>query len=451
MRRALLVLLLAAACVGDPQKASWGLDAISKMQTPADPMPFCVPAWPSGGAPVGNPALEEQRRSCAYGSGSTAEDSLGLDPKLAQAIPIRHVIVMMKENRSFDHLLGKLHETRPEVDAVPADYVNEDLEGNAVAPFHADTTCLSPDPGHQSDSMATGFDHGKMDGFVRNAAQTTKTDGHYVMAYYQPSDLPLYYWLASTWALNQRHFAPMVSGTYSNRNFMLFGDNAGAVDTGIVFPSPNTPSLLHTLMNAGFTWGAYCNPKPNDLPFSGSLDMFQGDPGVHTLDELYQALDDGTLPNVAFVDGQDSVDDDHPTADLQKGEAWVKKLYQHATHSPQWPLTAIIWIYDEGGGFPDHVTPDVACASHQGSPWTQRGPRVPLVVISPWARMGYVSSVSEDHTAITRFIETVFGLPALTRRDANSPALLDLFDFSCPGRGFEPPAAPEPGTGGCVK
>jgi phospholipase C len=83
------------------------------------------------------------------------------------------------------------------------------------------------------------------------------------------------------------------------------------------------------------------------------------------------------------------------------------------------------------------------------SPWTQRGVRVGMVVISPWARRGFVSNVAEDHTAITRFIETVFQLPALTARDANSPALLDLFDFGC-GRDLRIPDAPMPGTGGCT-
>lgn len=445
MRRAALVLLLLSACWDDPQKGSWGFDAIKTMKTPADPMPSCVPGWPVGGPPSAD--LDAKRGSCTFGTGATAEASLGIDSTMRGALPIRHVIIAMRENRAFDHLLHSLHDLEPAVDAVPDDYANPDLKGDSVKPFHADTTCLSPDPGHQSHSMKVGFDDGKMDGWVKNAAQTTSTDGHYVMGYYEPADLPFDYWLASTWALNQRHFAPVVSGTYANRNFMLFGDNAGAVDTGIVFPSPATPSIFQTLIANGFTWGVYAD----EIPLSGSLDWSTKDPGVKPVQALYDDLDHGTLPNVVFVDGLDSVDDDHPTADLHKGEAAVKRLYDHVIASPQWPLIAMIWVYDEGGGFPDHVRPNEGCKSSPGSPFTQRGPRVPFAVISPWARKGFVSSVEQDHTAITRFVETVFGLPALTARDANSPALLDLFDFSCPGpASLDAPAAPDAGTGMCA-
>jgi len=322
--------------------------------------------------------------------------------------------------------------------------VNPDLAGTPVSFSHPTTTCLKPDPGHQADSMRVSVNGGKMDGFVKNAAQTTDTDGHYVMATYDESDLPFYYFLAKTWALNDRHFAPMVGGTFANRNFFMLGNTGGAVDTGIVFPSPDSPSIFQLLMSAGFTWGAYTD----SFPVSGGFNWNAKDPGVHTMAELITALDEGTLPNVVFVDGTDSIDDDHPTADLQKGEAWSKQIYDHFIASPQWKNSAMIWTYDEGGGFPDHVNPGSACRATPSSPFLDRGPRVPLVVISPWAKRNYVSHVVEDHTAITRFIETVFGLPALSSRDANSPALLDLFDFSC-GRDLSFPAAPAAGTGGC--
>jgi phospholipase C len=293
--------------------------------------------------------------------------------------------------------------------------------------------------------MTAGVNDGAMDGFVRNAARTTGTDGHFVMATYEQADLPFYYFLGSTFALADRHFAPVQSGTFANRNFMLFGFNAGAVDTGIVYPPPNTPSLLHLLMNGGWTWGSYSD----DVPFEASLGWSKKEPGAHTMQELYDALDQGTLPNVAFVDAVEDVTDDHPTADLQKGEAWVKTIYEHALASPQWQRLAIVFTYDEGGGFPDHVAPPSACAAVPGSPFTGLGPRVPLVLISPWAKRGYVSHVEEDHTAITRLIASLFDLPALTARDANSTALLDLFDFGC-SRDLSIPAAPAPGTGGCL-
>lgn len=441
MTRLGLGLLGALALAGcDPQRQGWGLDAIRTMKTPPDPDLVCGAVVPV------DPASAGARRSCSFGPGDLPARTLGVDPAVVAQIPVRHVIILMKENRSFDHLLFALHALQPAVEAVPADYVNPDLAGSPVAPFHADTTCLPLDPGHQSASMRSGVNGGKMDGFVKNAARTTSSDGHFVMAYYDAKDLPLDYFLADTWALDDAHFTPIVSGTFANRNFMMFGTQAGVLDTGIEFPAPNTPSLLHLLMNAGYTWGAYTD----DQPFSSSLNMKKGDPGVHSLQDLYDALDNGTLPNVAFVDGVENVDDDHPTADLQKGEQYVKQLYDHVVKSPQWMRLAVIWTYDEGGGFADHVTPGTACAATPGSPFTDLGPRVPLAVISPWAKRHYVSHVPQDHTAITRFVATLFNLPALSARDANSTALFDLFDFSC-GRDLSFPAAPEPGTGGCAR
>jgi phospholipase C len=427
----------AAAC--NPMQADWGFEAIRNMPTPPDPPLTCGATIPPAG-------MASERSACAFGEGAHATQTLGVDPGVLASIPIRHVIVLMRENRSFDHLYGRLHDQgQPGVEPIPATWSNPDLNGNAVYPSHADTTCIPANPGHQSAEMLAGIDGGRMDGFVQSAARTTATDGHFAMAYNEATDLPFYYWLASTFALGDRHFAPIATGTFANRNFLYFGTNAGVIDTGITFPPPTTPSIWQLLMNAGFTWGAYTDGEPLD----STLNWSTRDPGVHTIQEFLDALDAGTLPNVAFVDGQGKEYDDHPPADLQRGEAWLKKIYDHAVTSPQWPRIAMVVTYDEAGGYADHVPPEPqACRPDSHSSFTQMGPRVPLMVISPWARRSYVSHVVRDHTAITRLIEALFGLPALTARDANADALLDLFDFSC-GRDLSIPPAPAPGTGGC--
>jgi phospholipase C len=406
------------------------------METPPDPDAGC-------GVVLPDPATAAQRASCSFGPGASIASTLGVTPAQARGIPIRHVIVMMKENRSFDHLLGTV-QAPDEVAAMRAN-TNLDLDGGTVTMSHATTTCWPWDPEHQYTSMTYAVNQGAMDGFVKNAARTTPTDGHFVMSYYDETDLPLYHFLARNYALADRHFAPVQSGTFADRNFILFGHNAGAVDTGIVYPEPNTPSLLHQLMNAGYTWGAYSD----ELPFSAALGWTAQEPGAHTMEEFFTALADGKLPNVAFIDATENVTDDHPTADLQKGEAWVKRVYDAARASPEWERLALIWTYDEGGGFPDHVPPPAACQAIPGSPFLQYGVRVPLVAISPWAKRGHVSHQVRDHTAITRFVATLFDLPALTARDANSDDLLDLFDFSC-GRDLSTPEAPDGGTGGCA-
>jgi phospholipase C len=439
-----LIVLMAGLSAGcDPQKGDWGLGAIDRMQTPPDdPTLGCGVAIPA------EPAAA-QRAACAFGIGAHPSTTLGIDPSVAAAIPIRHVLLVMKENRSFDHLLGKLHDRgQPDAEAVPADFTNPDAKGAPVAPFHATTTCIPYDPYHQSDAVRDWIDGGKMDGFVRRAAASTPSDGSFVMSYYDESDIPFYYWLARTYAINDHHFAPIASGTYANRAFYLFGSNGGVVDTGIEYPPPSTPSIFHLLMNAGYTWAVYTDSEA----FDGTLAWTKGDPGVRPIQALYDDLDHGTLPNVAFVDGVSYIEDEHPVADLQVGEAWTKVIYDHAVNSPQWQRLAMLWVYDEIGGFADHVPPPAgACPPDPAQPpFAGLGPRIPMAAISPWAKRNYVSHVVEDHTAILRFIATLFDLPALGGRDANSTALLDLFDFSC-GRDLSVPVAPASATGGCLQ
>ncbi|MFZ5444073.1 MAG: alkaline phosphatase family protein [Myxococcota bacterium] len=348
----------------------------------------------------------------------------------------------MRENRAFDHLLGKFDQ--------PDDFVNRDAAGHEVKPFRATTTCWKNNPNHQWDGMHAGVNGGAMDGFVTNAARSTATDGHFVMSYFTDDDLPFEHWLARTWARNDRHFASVRSGTFPNRDFMLLATNDGVRSTGpFARPRSATPTIFDLLDAAGFSWAAYGNSKP----LSDVLGWDSNHRGCFCLEDFFARADSGTLPNVVFIDGEENFDDDHPPADVQRGEAWLHEVYRHVVNSPQWPRIAMIWTYDECGGFADHVAPpERACVARPGTAddsYFELGTRVPFVVISPWARPGAVSLAVEEHTAITRFIETLFGLPALTARDANSTAFLDLFDFSCDPPLLHPPEAPAPGTGGC--
>ncbi len=428
---------------GSCHASGWDLDDIMSMKTPPDP--------PLAGPVVISPsseALDAQRAACHFGEGASATETLGAPSKALAQIPIRHVIVVMRENRSFDHLFGALHVQEPEVEAIPDTFANLDATGQPIRPFHATTTCLASDPAHQWNGMHADVNDGAMDGFVTTAASSTDTNGAFVMSFYDETDLPFYSWLARTYATADRHFAPLRSGTDPNRDFLLFGTNAGIRETGPTAPDPSTPSILRALMDAGYTWGSYSD----DPAFSGALKWSIGDPGTHTEKDLLDALDHGMLPNVAFVDGVDSKTDDHPPGDLQVGEAWLHQIYDHAVRSPQWKRTALVWTYDESGGFADHVPPPDGCAPSLESKdraFFERGARVSFVVVSPYSKPGYVSHVVQDHTAITRFIEAIFGLPALTRRDANSSALLELFDFASPPALLTPPDAPASGTNGC--
>ncbi len=406
-------------------------------------------------SPVAADPLATQRAACTFTAGAMVKDTLGITAAEQAAIPIKHIVVMMKENRSYDHMFGQLHtEGQADSEPIPATFTNLDLTGAVVAPSHQTTTCIPYDPDHQWEAMHNQVDSGKMDGFVTSAANSTGTDGHFAMSWYDSTDVPFYYFLANTYAINDRHFASVRSGTFPNRNFLMLGTNDGIQSTGAVYdgsqyPNPATPTIFDELDKAGVTWGVYSDGSL----LSGALgwNLTHANTGVFA--DFIAGLDNGTLPQVAFVDGEDNVQDDHPTANIQVGEAWSKEIYDHAVASKLWPDMAILWTYDEGGGFADHVPPpNKACPARpiaEDAPYTELGVRIPMVVISPWARPHYVSHVVQEHTALTRFIETVFDLPALTARDANSDALLDMFDFSCPAGLLTPATDPASGTKGC--
>ena len=190
--------------------------------------------WPTsdGGGVCSTPIPVDpragKRASCGFHKGAKVTDSLPLTEAQRAAIPIQHVIVVMKENRSFDHVLGNLSTSgQPEAEAIPASFTNADKMGAAVGAFHLDTTCVNMDPGHQWADMHRQVNGGAMDGFVVNAADTTGGDGHFVMGNYQATDVPFYYWLARTFAISDRHFSSLIGPTWPNRLFLVAATSCG--------------------------------------------------------------------------------------------------------------------------------------------------------------------------------------------------------------------------------
>jgi phospholipase C len=400
--------------------------------------------------PVPADPLAAQRHACAFKAGDMASATLGLMDADRAKIPIKHIVVVMKENRSFDHMLGGIKKTQPAADVADSSFTNNDKNGVSVAPFHLTTTCVGNDPDHQWNAMHSQVDGGKMDGFVTSAASTTGGDGHFVMGYYDERDLPFYHFLASTYALSDRHFAAVRSGTFPNRDYLLLGTSDNVQSTQyVIWPDPAQKSIFDALDAAHVTWGVYADDHPLEETLNIPSKSFETTQPWSPVSKLIDAFANDTVPNVVFVDGTENGDDEHPTADVQAGEAWTKRLYDAAVASKAWSSTVLLLTYDEAGGFADHVPPrnDACLARPQDTTFHELGVRVPFVAISPWARRHFVSHAEQDHTSITRFIEAVFGLPALTARDANADGLLGLFDFSCTPTTV--PAAPAAGTHGC--
>ena len=399
------------------------------------------------------------RTACTFAVGAKVADTIGFTAADRAAFPISHVIVMMKENRSFDMMLGQLAAYgRPGVQGPPAGASNPDAKGMPVAPFHQTNTCLKDDPSHQFVNMHNMYDKGKMDGFVTNAAATSSpaSDGHFVMGYFTPTEIPFYFWLANQYPVADAFHCSALSGTWSNRDYLLLGSSYGVEDTGqIVTGLLGATTIFDERDAAKISWGVYTDdslgPFEDALAQDGWIGLHSG---VYTNTQFMSDLMSGKLPSVAFVDSKANVEDEHPPADVQVGEAWTKSMYDAVIASPIWldsagKGVALFFTYDESGGFYDHAVPPPAClASPDQSQFDTLGFRVPMILVSPFARMNYVSHLVHQHTSILRFIELLFDLPALTGRDANSDALLDMFDTGGPA-GKPPVGEPAAGTGAC--
>ena len=434
-RRVLLSVLLClgggvgAACGGgddgsgpDAQAmpdTSTGSDVTTKpdTSTPFDAGPdvnACPPFVP-------DTTLAAKRAACTFEAGAPVSASIE-DPTAARKA-ITHVIVMTHENRSFDHMYGTLVDAGTE--GFPSTYKNPTGDGGFAYPQHLTTAC-PPDITHSPTAITAEWDNGKMDGFFQ-------TDGQESLGYYTPSDHAFYTWLIETFATSDRYFCSMLGETGHNRRF-LYGASA----------TQTNPNIFTELDAAKVDWGNYfagTQPIYNTYTFPASS------PHLHAYSEFLPALDAGNLPPVVYLD---TPSDEHPAGSILDGESVVYTVLSHAFASPLWSHLVILFNYDEGGGFFDHVAPPKACLPSKAAAdaiYDVEGIRVPLVVISPYARRAYVSHIDHSHTSTLRFIETLFDLPAITARDANSDALLDLFDFTCPDFTTPPtlPAAPPKG------
>jgi phospholipase C len=413
---------------------------------------------------IGEDTKQTMRDKCSFAAGALPADTLPITVAQQDALPLKHIIVLMKENRSFDHLLGAIgQQGQPNAENAPADFENPDAANNKVPRYHETNTCQPLDPPHQWNEMHAMVNGGAMDGFVKNGTMAVgpddihlanpPSDGHFVMGYFDETNLPFVYWLASTFALADHNFASVRSGTWANRDFLVAGTSLGIMNTGDKQLPVGTTIIFDELDKAKVSWQVYTD----DLaPLEYSV-AWSGRPHWDSRTTFFSKLTDGTLPSVAFIDATTGLaltgheTDDHPPADVQTGEAWTRMLVDALTKSKLWGSSVLLYTYDEAGGFADHMPPGNSCApSADQAMFTELGVRIPLIVISPWAKPHYVSKAVHQHTSITRFIETVFNLPAMTARDANSDALLDMFDFCTPALMTLPTAMPAAGTGECA-
>ncbi len=376
-------------------------------------------------------------------------------PQNPHNVPVDHIVVLMQENRSADTYLGQLNAFgQPAYPAEPTTGNPDPLNpmGPAIVPFHKTTYCETSDLNHSWNGTHQEWNNGAMDGFTAaNATGSANPDpadpsGARSMGYYNQTDLPFYYGLYNTFATNDHYFSSVLTQTFPNRSYLYAGTSFGHIANDF---SGSTQKTVFELLDQGSaTWKIYADQYP--LSYGSLLFKYVNDRAaqhVFPMSQYYSDAAAGTLPNVTFVDSK-LVDrprvetDEHPVSNVQVGQKFVADVTNALIASPNWSSSAMFLTYDEHGGFYDHVAPPPAPVPDNIPPNLQPGDtpgafdrygiRVPVVVISPFAKSHYVSHVIDDHTSILRFIELRFGLPALTNRDVNADPMLDMFDFSTP-------------------
>jgi len=400
------------------------------------------------------PGAAAARTACAFAAGTLPGLSLAADAPLGRQIPIDTFVLIVMENRSFDHMLGTLKAMQPDADVAPLDATNPDTDGTPIARFRMSDYCFD-DPEHGWAAAHGEWDGGKMDGFVvynyTNDGQPA--DGKRAMGYYSEADIPFFYGLANTFALADRSFGSLLGPTFPNRAFLQAGTSFGLVG-GNLFAEPHT-NLVELLEAGQVTWHDYYAKLPTLGTFIESLSRHLDN--ITKLDYLFTDAAAGNLAQVNFVDPELGDDfgavrnDLHPPGDVQLGDQFLDKVIRALMQSPQWPRMAILVTFDEHGGLYDHVPPPAACPPDDLEPvllpdeppgrFDRLGMRVPTILISPYARPHHVSHTVYDHTSLLRLLEARFVLPAMTRRDANADPMFDLFDFDRPAF-LEPPSLP---------
>lgn len=381
------------------------------------------------------------------GSGDTATtgDSKQTSTSTATSIkpesaPFDTVVVLMMENRSFDHLLSWV----PGVNGIPAGKTYPANDGTEAKPWPLKGDfqgCGHHDPDHLWEGMETHRNGGAMDGFLK----TAEPGDLYPISYYEREDLPVFAALTDQHTLLDNYFCSINGPTWPNRLYQL----AAASDQDITGPLTDDdtpgPSLITTtifdrLHDAGLTAGYYSFPGAMMTHVFASR---RYDDISHPFSQFLTDAKAGTLPNVTFVDPDWALDkivagtssDMHPMSSTRVGERLIADVYEALAASPQWKRLVFVLNFDESGGFADHVPPPkVKDDNVNPNPgphpdYTQLGPRVPCIIGGPFAPQRVVSDGPFEHTSILRMIEWRWNLEPMTARDRNARNLADALDF----------------------
>jgi phospholipase C len=429
------------------------------------------------------------------GSGGVTGSSLGLLPRDASFLKhnsgsgyISHIIVMVQENRSFDNLFA----TFPGADGATQGKMKPPGGGKRQTVQLKKVPLVEKcDFGHRYQGFKADYDNGKMDGFgLQGGGKCKGQVGTLPYQYVDPNDIIPYWFIAQNYVLGDEMFQTQGSGSFSAHQDLIRGGTtydaaltkslvdypsaepwgcdakAGTVTSYLLwtgtkiadkyhegpFPCTNAfpgyPTYTYMTMrdlldNAGISWKHYSPPVTGSGGLWNAFDMIAAvrygpewnNNVKRNPNTFFTNLDAGELPTVSWVI-PDNVNSDHPGSAQDLGPEWVASVVNAVGKSQYWNSCAIIIVWDDWGGFYDHKKPPFF------DNWGGLGFRVPMLIVSPYARMtsssqpGYISHTQYEFGSILKFIENVFNLGQLGTTDARANSIGDSFDFSQPPRTF---------------
>jgi phospholipase C len=401
-----------------------------------------------------------QRTAMTAGLAASAGMLLGPEALIAEAarkqrraalpspkdLPIDTFVVLMMENRSFDHFAGWL----PGADGRQAglSFVDDDGKTYQTHPLAPDFQgCAYNDPDHSWEGGRAQLNGGACDGFLKGSNDV------YAIGYYTEQDNPFLAAAAKSFTTCDRFFCSILASTFPNREYMHAGQSYGLVDNSYPpqagFSSGFPDSTIFAALAAkGISSHYYFVDEP--------VSALWGQPGVarsSRVEDYYQSCKDGTLPALSFVDpsfgneGGGTSSDQHPHGDIRTGDAYMSDVVHAFMESPQWKRGALFIVYDEWGGFFDHVVPP-SVPDDRGSPdinkdYGQMGFRIPAVVVSPYARRGHVDHTQWGFESILKMIRYRYAAAPLVRRDAYARNIARAFDWQSKPQ-LELPTLPDP-------
>ncbi|KAK9911530.1 hypothetical protein M0R45_035431 [Rubus argutus] len=374
--------------------------------------------------------------------------------------PIKTVVVLVQENRSFDHMLGWMKSLNPEINGVTGSESNlistSDQNSNHVF-FGDNSAYVDPDPGHSiqavyeqvfgepwTEASASKNLAPTMEGFAQNAETTQTGLAETVMNGFKPENIAVYRELVKEFAVCDRWFASVPASTQPNRQYVHSATSHGLSgnDTKLLIEGLPQKTIFESMEEAGHSFGIYYQTPPATLLYRNLRKLKYIDK-FHQFDLHFKKhCEEGKLPNYTVVEQRFfdllslPANDDHPSHDVSEGQKFVKKVYEALRSSPQWNEMLFIIIYDEHGGFYDHVpTPvkdvpspdDIVGPEPYNFKFDRLGVRVPAFLISPWIDRGTVlhgpsgpfPSSEFEHSSIAATVKKIFNLKEfLTKRDA---------------------------------